>query len=104
MLNPTLEIRTAIEAARLSESRIMEFYSSMSQIEDAQANITTQADRDSQDIILGHLYRAFPSDGFLGEENTDLYATLPKTGNRLWVVDPIDGTGGSPRKTGSFAS
>lgn len=102
MLNPTLEIRAAIEAARLSESRIMEFYSSMSQIEDAQANITTQADRDSQDIILGHLYRAFPSDGFLGEENTDLYATLPKTGNRLWVVDPIDGTRGFAKKNGEF--
>ena len=94
MLSPSLELRTAIEAARLSGSRIMDFYNTMVQIPDAQASITTQADRDSQDIILGHLHKAFPSDGFLGEENTDLYSTLPKTGNRLWVVDPVDGTRG----------
>jgi hypothetical protein len=68
MFSPSLELRTAIEAARLSESRIMDFYNTMVQIPDAQASITTQADRDSQDIILGHLHKAFPSDGFLGEE------------------------------------
>jgi 3'(2'), 5'-bisphosphate nucleotidase len=102
MTNPSRELRTAIEAARLSETRIMEFYNSMDQIADAQANITTQADRDSQDIILGHLHQAFPSDGFLGEENTPLYATLPRQGNRLWVVDPIDGTRGFAKKNGEF--
>lgn len=102
MLSPSLELRTAIEAARLSGSRIMDFYNTMVQIPDAQASITTQADRDSQDIILGHLHKAFPSDGFLGEENTDLYSTLPKTGNRLWVVDPIDGTRGFAKKNGEF--
>lgn len=102
MLNPSREMRTAIEAAKLSEKVVMDFYKSLSQIADAPADITTQADRDSQDIILRRLYEEFPGDGFLGEENTPAYQELPKTGNRMWIVDPIDGTRGFAKKNGEF--
>jgi len=49
-------------------------------------DLVTEADRDVERLLAKRLQSAFPSDGFLGEE------TGMRAGNRLWVVDPIDGT------------
>lgn len=96
------ELEVALAAAIEAGHNIMKFYDELQPIAGASANITTQADRDSQDIILGRLHSAFPKDGLIGEENTAFYQTLPKTGNRLWIVDPIDGTRGFAKKNGEF--
>jgi len=102
MKNMTIELEAALQAAKLAEMKIMAYYASMAPVPDAQANITTQADMESQDIILRHLYQLFPGDGFLGEESTDYYLQLPHKGKRLWIVDPIDGTRGFAKKNGEF--
>ncbi len=39
----------------------------------------------------------------LAEENTATAAITPKSGTRLWIVDPIDGTRGFARKNGEFS-
>ena len=96
------ELGVALEAAIEAGHKIMDFYESLEPIIGAPANITTQADRDSQDIILKKLHLAFPEDGFIGEENTNLYQSLPRKGKRLWIVDPIDGTRGFAKKLGEF--
>jgi len=44
------------------------------------------ADRDVEQLIVALLGRAFPSDGFFGEEGGG------KARDDLWVIDPIDGT------------
>jgi myo-inositol-1(or 4)-monophosphatase len=44
------------------------------------------ADREVEKLIVDLLGRAFPSDGFLGEEGGG------KARDDLWVIDPIDGT------------
>lgn len=44
------------------------------------------ADRDTETYIRSELARAFPDDAMLGEESGGA------TGDRMWVVDPIDGT------------
>ena len=46
----------------------------------------SQADRDVESHMIDILSKAFPEDGFVGEES-DL-----RTGHRQWVIDPIDGT------------
>lgn len=46
----------------------------------------SQADRAAETLIRDALGRAFPGDGFLGEEGGGT------TAERLWVIDPIDGT------------
>ncbi|MCS6990081.1 MAG: histidinol-phosphatase [Chloroherpetonaceae bacterium] len=48
----------------------------------------TEADRNAEKLIRSALGKAFPKDGFLGEESGE------KTGKsgRRWVIDPIDGT------------
>jgi histidinol-phosphatase len=48
----------------------------------------TVADRDAEKLLREHLLRAFPDDGFLGEE----YGDQPGTSGFRWIVDPIDGT------------
>ncbi|MFM8352362.1 MAG: inositol monophosphatase family protein [Actinomycetales bacterium] len=49
----------------------------------------TAADRAVEDLLRGALLEAFPGDQFLGEESG---ASAERSGQPLWVVDPIDGT------------
>ncbi|MDY6766085.1 MAG: inositol monophosphatase family protein [Candidatus Nanohaloarchaea archaeon] len=51
-------------------------------------DLVTEADRECQQVIVETIREEFPDDGFLGEEN-DL---RPDGEDRVWVVDPIDGT------------
>jgi len=48
----------------------------------------TVADRESEQLLRETLHRAFPEDGFLGEE----YGGTPGGSGFRWVLDPIDGT------------
>lgn len=53
-------------------------------------DIVTQADLIANDILREHLLKSFPNDGWLSEESVDDAHRL--TRERVWVVDPIDGT------------
>jgi fructose-1,6-bisphosphatase/inositol monophosphatase family enzyme len=56
----------------------------------------TEADRAVQRLIIAALHARFPCDGIIGEENEDGSAITnraPTSGSqRVWVIDPIDGT------------
>jgi 3'(2'), 5'-bisphosphate nucleotidase len=97
------ELEAAREAARLSGDDLREAYDRFKVVPDAPADITTDADRRSQEIILMHLHQAFPGDALCAEEETPTLAKAPHTGARLWIVDPIDGTRGFARKNGEFS-
>ena len=97
------ELRAALEAAELAGRAILEHYARFREIPDAPASITTDADREAQEIILQHLHRAFPADALCAEERTPTLNGVPATGPRLWVIDPIDGTRGFARKNGEFS-
>jgi myo-inositol-1(or 4)-monophosphatase len=47
------------------------------------------ADREVETFIRAEIARAFPGDHFLGEETA---ASFTGNAERLWIVDPIDGT------------
>ena len=51
-------------------------------------DLVTDADRASEEYIVGQLRAAFPNHGILGEEG----AKVEGTSDFLWVIDPIDGT------------
>src|SRR5439155_123979 len=70
---------------------------------DARADITTEVDRQSQEAILGSLRRRFPGDALCAEEETPTLAAAARSGPRVWVVDPIDGTRGFAQKNGEFS-
>ncbi|MGE0231642.1 MAG: histidinol-phosphatase [Flavobacteriaceae bacterium] len=48
----------------------------------------TEADRAAEDAIRSVICRACPADGIQGEE----FPPHEGTSNRIWVIDPIDGT------------
>jgi 3'(2'), 5'-bisphosphate nucleotidase len=97
------ELDAALEAAGQAGRVLLERYASFQKIADAPASISTDADRESQEIILGQLRRRFPDDALCAEEATTTLAAAAHTGERLWVVDPIDGTRGFARKNGEFS-
>jgi myo-inositol-1(or 4)-monophosphatase len=54
------------------------------------------ADKAAEALIIESLGRAFPGDGFLGEESGG------QSAERLWVIDPIDGTANYVRAIPGF--
>ncbi len=50
----------------------------------------TEADLQANKIILSYIEKDFPNDGILSEEVKDSEFRLEK--NRVWILDPIDGT------------
>ncbi len=97
------ELEAALAAADEAGKALRRLYTDFVAIPDAPASISTDADRQSQEIILTHLRRQFPTDAFCAEEETSTLAEAEHTGARLWVVDPIDGTRGFARKNGEFS-
>lgn len=47
------------------------------------------ADRDVETFVRNAIAEAYPGDAFLGEETAAAYAAVS---DRVWIVDPIDGT------------
>ena len=97
------ELDAALEAAAKAGRILQDRYAQFPAIPDAPASISTDADRESQEIILKHLRGLFPEDALCAEEITPILAGAAHTGGRLWVVDPIDGTRGFARKNGEFS-
>jgi 3'(2'), 5'-bisphosphate nucleotidase len=97
------ELREALTAARLAGDYARREYETFVPIPDAPASISTHVDHGAQELILGHLTAAFPDDGLVAEERTPTLAGSPTGADRVWVVDPIDGTRGFAMKNGEFS-
>lgn len=100
------ELAVAIELAREVGEEILKHYNSPIKVEskiheDNYAEPVTEADRIANDLIVSALRREFPYDGILAEESDDDDSRLNK--NRVWMIDPIDGTSGFIDRTGDFA-
>jgi 3'(2'), 5'-bisphosphate nucleotidase len=97
------ELQAALEAAKKASAALQGAYARFEVIPNAPASISTDADRQSQEIILTHLHERFPGDALCAEEQTFTLTQTAQTGSRLWIVDPIDGTRGFARKVGEFS-
>ncbi len=100
------ELETAITLARKAGETILEFYENGFEIEekihvDNFSEPVTIADRTASQIIVEGLSDAFPNDGILSEEEFDDKKRLDK--QRVWIIDPLDGTQGFINKNGDFA-
>ncbi len=104
-MNLEHELKIALAAADLAGRFIQHEYEAFTPIPNAPANISTHVDKGSQDIILKYLQQAFPLDGLCAEEDTETPQTdAARAPERLWVVDPIDGTRGFAMKNGEFST
>jgi 3'(2'), 5'-bisphosphate nucleotidase len=97
------ELQALLDGVRQAAEVVLGLYEQFEAIPDAHASISTAADHQAQEIILRHLQEHFPDDAFLAEEQTPALAGRPHVGERLWIIDPIDGTRGFARKNGEFS-
>jgi 3'(2'), 5'-bisphosphate nucleotidase len=97
------EVRVALRLARAAGAEALKFYGGVLEIRDKTGNDdpVTQADYAANRVIMPALEREFPADGLLSEETTDTARRLEK--NRVWMIDPIDGTKGFIEGNGDFA-
>ncbi len=97
------EVRVAVELARRAGEAALAFYGKPLRVEHKEAfdEPVTQADRTANELIVRGLREAFPEDGTLAEESVDTERRLSR--ERVWMIDPIDGTKGFIAGTGDFA-
>lgn len=69
---------------------------------DDRSEPVTEADREASRIIVAGLSARFPNDAILSEEETD-ESESRLARDRVWIIDPIDGTWGFIKKDGDFA-
>ncbi|HEX6835906.1 MAG TPA: 3'(2'),5'-bisphosphate nucleotidase CysQ [Polyangia bacterium] len=85
------ELDTAVELARRAGERIRGFHGSGIAVDRKDDDSpVTEADRAANALIVGGLHAAFADDAILSEELPDDGSRLGK--NRVWMVDPLDGT------------
>lgn len=97
------ELQVALDAAKLARAYLLQEYEHFKRIPNAPADISTHADRQSQELILAAIRMAFPVDALCAEETTATLEDAARTGERVWIVDPIDGTRGFAQKNGEFS-
>lgn len=90
MMDYAKELEVAKTAAREAGEIMEEYHENGFEIsrKSAYSDLVTEADMACQDAIIDIIRESFPDDGFLAEENDQ----IPDGQNRVWVIDPIDGT------------
>ena len=83
------ELNVAVAAARLAGEIQMGLYERIESVDyKGEKDVVTVADHRSEEAILEHIGAAFPGDAFLAEESGE----SGEAAERLWVIDPLDGT------------
>jgi myo-inositol-1(or 4)-monophosphatase len=81
--------QTAIEAARKSAKLLRSRFGNISRIRKKEnAEIVTEADTESEEVIISTIQAQFPDHAVLGEE----CGLVTGTSEYKWIVDPLDGT------------
>jgi myo-inositol-1(or 4)-monophosphatase len=79
----------AIEAAEAAGRHILHHFRQPQEIRmKGPQDVVTRVDIEAENVIIETLREAFPDDEFLGEEGHAAGADA----ERLWVIDPLDGT------------
>lgn len=97
------ELEVACRLAREAGALILQIYNNQAaQIEWKTAtDPVTLADKTANRHIVEGLQREFPTDGILAEESPDGERRL--SCDRLWLVDPLDGTKEYIKRNGEFS-
>jgi myo-inositol-1(or 4)-monophosphatase len=81
--------KAAIEAARKSSQILRSRFGKISRIRQKEnAEIVTEADTESEDVIVSSILAEFPDHAVLSEE----CGLITGASDNKWIVDPLDGT------------
>src|ERR1051325_7973106 len=97
------ELRFCVELARRAGEAALAFYGGPLRVghKDEFDEPGAQADRAVNELIVRRLRETFPVDGVLAEASVDTERRIGR--ERVWMIDPIDGTKGFIAGTGDFA-
>jgi 3'(2'), 5'-bisphosphate nucleotidase len=95
------EIRTVVAVVREAGAASMRFYGTATAVEKDGGSPVTEADHAANAVIVRRLAAAFPRDAILSEESHDSAERLDS--DRVWIVDPLDGTKEFLAGNGEFA-
>jgi 3'(2'), 5'-bisphosphate nucleotidase len=96
------ELEVARELARDAGRILLEYYAKETEVQwKGRDDPVTAADRAANDMLARELSRRFPGDAVLTEELPDDLSRLEK--DRVWTVDPMDGTKQFIERIGEFA-
>jgi 3'(2'), 5'-bisphosphate nucleotidase len=95
------ELRVAEALARAAGAATLELYGIAQADHPGAASPVTAADRAANQVIVSGLRTHFPDDAILSEESADTAARLDA--QRVWIVDPLDGTKEFLAMNGEFA-
>src|SRR3954470_1920114 len=103
-LNHEVEFTNAL--ARAAGAVLLRHYHSPFRVEQKvnalqEMEEVTAADREANELIVHRLNEEFPDDGILAEESQDTDLRLEK--ERVWLIDPMDGTKNFVQRDGDFA-
>jgi 3'(2'), 5'-bisphosphate nucleotidase len=101
------ELEAALRLAKDAGKTLLDFYKKGVVTEekigvDLLSEPVTEADRAASRLITGGLKEAFPRDGILSEEEPDDFERRMRK-ERVWIIDPMDGTAGFVKGDGDFA-
>jgi 3'(2'),5'-bisphosphate nucleotidase len=101
------ELEAAISLSREAGKIVLEYYALEIEAEqklgiDNFYEPVTAADRAASRMIVDALEKSFPNDAILSEEESDDTTGRLKR-DRVWIIDPIDGTAGFIKQDGDFA-
>ncbi|MBM2810866.1 MAG: Inositol-phosphate phosphatase [Chloroflexi bacterium] len=91
MQRPSLESQLAVasDAARVAGELLRSSFGKTLHIRHkGEIDLVTEADEAAERLIVDEIQRHFPTDSVLAEEGT----TGGDDGERLWIIDPLDGT------------
>jgi 3'(2'), 5'-bisphosphate nucleotidase len=101
------ELDVAISIARRASALILEIYATPFTVElKGPDDPVTRADREANTLICAALAAAFPEDAIVAEESapeTPAETSALVRRERVWFVDPIDGTREFADRNGEFA-
>jgi 3'(2'), 5'-bisphosphate nucleotidase len=101
------ELDEVLRIARVAEAHVRAVYATPFTVELKGPNDpVTRADREANEIICTALAAAFPGDAIIAEESVPASAAevaRRTAGERVWFVDPLDGTREFVDRNGEFA-
>jgi myo-inositol-1(or 4)-monophosphatase len=86
--------RVAVEIARDAGRVLLEGWGTRPDVgfKSEDINLVTEYDRRSEALVVARLAQAFPQDRIVAEEGTNVAGEAAAGGERVWYVDPLDGT------------
>lgn len=85
------ELSFAADLARRAGDVVMRHYGGELEVQRKDGEPVTEADRESNELIVAALRRRFPHDAIVAEETTER-GDAWRSAARCWFVDPLDGT------------